>query len=73
MDFGLISFQVMSHLQGVGSTNHAGCPAANNEMATAIKQNPELLGAFAVLPIAYPEEAARELERTVKELVCWEH
>ncbi|KAN0098477.1 amidohydrolase 2 [Hyaloscypha variabilis] len=68
MDSGHISFQVMSHLPGIGSTNPRGCTAANNEMAAAIKQNPTRLGGFAVLPLAYPEEAARELERAVKEL-----
>jgi len=33
--------QIMSHLPGIGSTNPHGCTAANNEMAAAIKQNPE--------------------------------
>ncbi|KAE9373552.1 amidohydrolase 2 [Stipitochalara longipes BDJ] len=68
MDSGHISFQVMSHIPGIGSTNPLGCTAANNEMAAAIKQNPTRLGGFAVLPMAHPEEAATELERAVKEL-----
>jgi predicted TIM-barrel fold metal-dependent hydrolase len=65
MDSGHISFQIMSHLPGIGSTNPLGCIAANNEMAAAIKQNPDRLGGFAVLPMAHPGEAAKELERIV--------
>jgi predicted TIM-barrel fold metal-dependent hydrolase len=62
MDSGHISFQIMSHLPGIGSSNPLGCTAANNEMAAAIKQNIDRLGGCAVLPMAHPEEAAKELE-----------
>lgn len=68
MDSGHISFQIMSHLPGIGSTDPHGCTAGNNEMAAAIKQNPDRLGGVAILPMAHPEEAAKELERCVKEL-----
>lgn len=68
MDAGHISFQVMSHAPGTGSSNPAGCRAANNEIAEDIKRNPERLGGFTALPMAYPKEAAEELERAVKEL-----
>ncbi|OTB04905.1 hypothetical protein M426DRAFT_320480 [Hypoxylon sp. CI-4A] len=67
MDEGHISYQIMSHLPGIGNNNPEGCRGANNEMAEAIKKNPTRLAGFAVLPMAHPEKAAAELERTVKE------
>ncbi|KAI1417886.1 amidohydrolase 2 [Hypoxylon sp. FL1857] len=68
MDSGHVSYQIISHLPGLGSNNPDGCRKANNEMAEAVKKNPTRLGGFAALPMAYPDKAAAELERTVKEL-----
>ncbi|KAI1213722.1 amidohydrolase 2 [Annulohypoxylon truncatum] len=68
MDEGHISYQIMSHLPGTGNDRPEACQKANDEMAEAIKKNPTRFGGFAALPMAHPEEAARELERVVKEL-----
>ena len=68
MDTGHVSFQVMSHLPGLAGTNVVGCRVANDEMATAITKHSDRLAGFAALPMAFPEEAAKELERVVREL-----
>ena len=68
MDQGSISFQVMSHLPGIANFKIEGCRAANDEMAAAIKASPTRLAGFAALPMAFPKEAAAELERAVKQL-----
>ncbi|KAF4631758.1 hypothetical protein G7Y89_g6373 [Cudoniella acicularis] len=68
MDAGGVTFQIMSHLPGMGTTSPDRCRSANGEMADAIKENPKRFGGFAVLPMAFPDEAAREFERTVKDL-----
>ena len=73
MDAAGIDFQVMS-------MTAPGCQAyeadtsiplardANDRMHAAIKANPTRLGGFAALPTADPAEAAKELERGVKQL-----
>ncbi|KAI1099722.1 amidohydrolase 2 [Jackrogersella minutella] len=68
MDEGRVSYQIMSHLSGIGHDNPEAYQRANDEMADAIKKNPTRLGGFAALPMAHPEKAAAELERAVKEL-----
>ncbi|KAI1761572.1 amidohydrolase 2 [Hypoxylon sp. FL1150] len=68
MDEGRISYQIMSHLPGIGNDKPEGCRKANDEMAEAIKKNASRLGGFACLPMAHPDKAAEELERVVKEL-----
>ncbi|KAF3771088.1 hypothetical protein M406DRAFT_36423 [Cryphonectria parasitica EP155] len=68
MDANNVSFQIMSHIPGIGVSNIAGCRGANDEMAAAVQKNPKRLGGFAVLPMAHPKEAAEELERAVKHL-----
>ncbi|KAI2617306.1 amidohydrolase 2 [Hypomontagnella submonticulosa] len=68
MDKGHISFQIMSHLPGSTSHNPEGCRKGNNEMAEAIRKHPDRFGGFAGIPMAYPEQAAAELERAVKKL-----
>ncbi|KAI1454114.1 amidohydrolase 2 [Annulohypoxylon moriforme] len=68
MDEGHISYQVMSHIPGMGNDKPEACQKANNEMAEAIKKNPARLGGLAALPMAHPEKAASELERVVKDL-----
>lgn len=65
MAAGKISLQVISHAPGtIGS---AECRAANDQLATAVVANPTRFAGFAVLPMAEPEEAARELDRSVSE------
>ncbi|KAI0376411.1 amidohydrolase 2 [Hypomontagnella monticulosa] len=68
MDKGHVSFQIMSQLPGSTNHNLEGCRKANDEMAGAIRNHPDRFGGFAGLPMAYPEQAAVELERAVKEL-----
>ena len=41
---------------------------ANDFLAEAIKKHPTRLAGFAVLPVASPERAAEELERSVRQL-----
>ncbi|KAI1382803.1 amidohydrolase 2 [Hypoxylon trugodes] len=68
MDEGHVSYQIMSHSPGVGNDNPEGCSKANDQMAEAIKKNPNRFGGFATLPMAFPDKAAAELERVVKKL-----
>ncbi|KAK7750256.1 hypothetical protein SLS62_007773 [Diatrype stigma] len=68
MNSAQVSLQVLSHIPNIGISDVAGCRGANNEMAEAVKKNPHRFAGFAVLPMTYPEEAAKELERAVTEL-----
>ncbi|KAI1325577.1 2-amino-3-carboxymuconate-6-semialdehyde decarboxylase [Xylariaceae sp. FL0255] len=68
MDAGNVSLQIMSYLPGIAVSNPSGCRAANDEFVRLVQQHPDRYRAFAVLPMAHPEEAARELERAVKDL-----
>jgi len=45
-----------------------GCMAANNQIADVVNGTPERFNAFAVLPMAFPDLAATELERAVTQL-----
>jgi len=67
MDENDVEIQVISHTPA----NHASpksISAANDELAVAVKKHPKRYAGFAVLPMAHPEAAAKELERCVKEL-----
>ncbi|KAK3366744.1 hypothetical protein B0T24DRAFT_581002 [Lasiosphaeria ovina] len=70
MDAGGITLQVLSCTAGVGVGNPAGCRGANDELAAAVRVSPSRLAAFAVLPMAFPDAAAAELERAVTQLGC---
>ncbi|KAF8198715.1 putative metal-dependent hydrolase, partial [Mycena galopus ATCC 62051] len=64
-----ISMQILSHLPGVASISQPSeCRAANDAMAAAVRAHPTRFRGFAALPMAFPEAAAAELERTVQEL-----
>ncbi|KAJ5998943.1 metal-dependent hydrolase [Penicillium sp. IBT 35674x] len=63
---GKISLQVISH--GPGIRPATLCTAANDELASAISENPTRLAGFAMLPMDEPLDAAKELERCAKEL-----
>jgi uncharacterized protein len=72
MDAAGIDVQVLSltspgteQLEPADSTSMAS--EANNLLAEAVKKNPTRLAGFATLPTAIPEQAADELERTVRE------
>ncbi|KFZ05971.1 hypothetical protein V501_07855 [Pseudogymnoascus sp. VKM F-4519 (FW-2642)] len=66
LDKGNVSLQVISHSPGTRSP--AVCLAANDELAAAISKNPTRMAGFATLPMKEPEEAAKELERCVRDL-----
>src|SRR6185437_8450229 len=73
MDAGGIDVQVISH--GAPGTEqlepHDAIPAAreaNDYLANHIKQHPNRLAAFAILPTPAPDHAAEELQRAVTEL-----
>ncbi|KAI0142558.1 amidohydrolase 2 [Hypoxylon sp. NC0597] len=68
LDNGHVSYQIISHIPGIYSDNPDNYRKANDEMADAIKKYPNRLGGFAALPMAHPDKAAAELERTVKDL-----
>lgn len=61
--------QVVSHTTAPGALDQPDLVArANNELAAAIANNTDRFNAFAALPMAFPDAAAAELERCVKEL-----
>jgi len=66
MDAGKVTLQIISH--GPLNASTENCRAANNELAEGIKKHPTRLGAFAMLSMSEPENAASELERCIKEL-----
>ncbi|KAH8694885.1 hypothetical protein BGW36DRAFT_381638 [Talaromyces proteolyticus] len=68
MDTGHVSFQILSQLPGIGNENPDGCRASNDELAGIVQNNPTRFGGFAALAMAYPDEAAQELERAVTQL-----
>lgn len=68
MDDGHVCFQVLSQLPGIGNENPEGCRRANDELAAVIQDNPDRFSGFAALSMAYPNQAAEELERAVIKL-----
>ena len=66
MDGGNVSLQIVSHAPGQLTPQQAH--EANDQLAAAIEVHPERFAGFAALPVAEPEECARELERCVNEL-----
>ncbi len=66
MEAGKVSFQVISHAPGPLSPDQ--CRAANDQLAGAIKRNPDRFAGFAVLPVSEPASCGPELTRCVKEL-----
>jgi len=68
MDKGQVSLQIISHRPILIPIPPDVCKAANDELAEAIKFQPDRFAAFCMLPTSYPEAAAQELERCVNEL-----
>lgn len=66
MDENKISMQVVSH--GPGPLNEQQSRAANDQLARAVKANPDRFAGFASLPVCNPEESAKELKRCIREL-----
>lgn len=70
MNSGKVSLQVISHC-AADTPSPAACQAGNDQLARDISKSEETskrFAAFAVLPMADPEAAAAELERTVQDL-----
>ncbi|KAF7197628.1 Decarboxylase orsB [Pseudocercospora fuligena] len=65
---GMISMQVISHACAPGGPSPEVCRQGNDQLAAAVRKNKARFAGFAVLPIAHPDECAKELERSVKEL-----
>lgn len=66
LDQGNVSLQVISH--GPGNISPPVCSTVNDDLASAVSQNPTRLAGFAMLPMSEPAAAAKELERCVKQL-----
>lgn len=67
-----VDVQVLSYTNPVPDTVPAGeavriCKEANDILASIVEKYPDRFAAFATLPMADPDEAAKELERCVKE------
>lgn len=69
MDKNGISLQTISHVPNAVPLDVSTARAVNDEIAAHIKANPAgRFAAFATLPMQYPEDAARELRRCIKDL-----
>lgn len=78
MDAGHLSLMVLAQQSASGLDDPNGCISANNAIRDAITANPTRFAGFAVLPLSTPDQAAVELERSVKELnfkgaMIWNH
>jgi predicted TIM-barrel fold metal-dependent hydrolase len=78
MDAGMLSLMVLSQQSSSGLDNVDGCRKANDAVAAAVATYPKRYAGFANIPMALPEEAAAELERSVKQLgfkgaLIWNH
>jgi predicted TIM-barrel fold metal-dependent hydrolase len=78
MNAGHLSLQILSQQSASGLEDPQGCRAANDAVRTAIVANPARFAGFAVLPMAFPDEAATELQRAVTQLgfkgaMIWNH
>lgn len=69
MDAGHVTKQVISHVP-VGDLNVSAVRLANDQLAGAVTSHPDRFRAFAILPMAFPDAAAGELERCVRELAA---
>ena len=66
MEVGKVSFQIVSHAPGPLSPDQ--CQAANDQLAAAVKKNPDRFAGFAVLSVTDPAACSTELTRCVREL-----
>jgi predicted TIM-barrel fold metal-dependent hydrolase len=78
MDAGKLSLQVLAQQSASGLEDAEGCRKANDAVRAAIAANPKRFAGFAVIPMASPDEAAAELQRTVTQLgfkgaMIWNH
>ena len=68
MDESGISLQIVSHAPNSLALDLATCVKVNDELSNLTKSHPGRFKAFATLPMAEPEAAAREFRRCVKDL-----
>lgn len=68
MNQGAVTLQVISHAPNRSALTPDTCIKVNNELFAAMQKHPSRFAAFATLPMAYPEQAATELRRCVREL-----
>lgn len=78
MDAAKLSLQVLAQTSNPGLEDVEGCQKANEAVQSAVATNPKRFAGFAVLPMAIPNEAAVELERSVTQLglkgaMIWNH
>lgn len=66
LDAGKTSLQVISHVSYPTPVDK--CVQANDKLAAACKKFPKRFAGFATLPMQEPDAAAKELERTVRDL-----
>ena len=66
MDAGSITMQVISHAPA--SAPLSTCQSANKKLARAVEANSKRFAGFAMLLMAQPKNAARELDRCVRDL-----
>jgi predicted TIM-barrel fold metal-dependent hydrolase len=68
IDVQLLSLNAPGVEQGEASNQVPASRDANDLLAAAVKKHPQRFAGFASLPIAAPDKAAEELERTMKQL-----
>jgi predicted TIM-barrel fold metal-dependent hydrolase len=68
IDVQLLSLNAPGVEQGEASDQVPASRDANDLLAAAVKKHPQRFAGFASLPIAAPDKAAEELERTMKQL-----
>jgi hypothetical protein len=78
MDAGMLSLMLLSQQSASGLENVEGCRKANDAVASVIATHPKRYAGFANIPMALPDDAAAELERSVTQLgfkgaMIWNH
>jgi predicted TIM-barrel fold metal-dependent hydrolase len=78
MDAGMLSLMVLSQQSASGLENIDSCRKANDAVASAIATYPKRYAGFANIPMAFPEDAATEMNRAVTKLgfkgaLIWNH
>lgn len=68
MDAGGVSLQVISHGPVPGGPGVDESERINDQLKVAVSKHPSRFAGLAALPMAFPEAAAKELDRCVKQL-----
>ncbi|KAK4610583.1 Decarboxylase orsB [Fulvia fulva] len=77
-DGGNVTLTRLAQQSASGLEDPDGCSKANDAIKKAVDANPRRFAGFAVIPMALPDQAAAELERSVKQLgfkgaMIWNH